>query len=77
MAEPIFDIFRGAPGGSALWLEAVSGLESARSRFEQISTQTPGKYFLFCMLSHTVIERVDTGGRKLPRAAHRKKARVA
>jgi hypothetical protein len=76
MAEPTFDIFSGMPGESAIWLEAVMGLANARHRMEQIAAKTPGKYFLFSIQSHAVIERIDTG-KPLERALQRRKTGAA
>jgi hypothetical protein len=61
MNEPTFDIFRGAIGSrDEVWLEAVSGLDNARERMEQIAAAKPGLYFIFSPRSHSVLASADT-----------------
>ena len=61
MCEPTFDIFSGAIGsGTEVWLDAVSGLENARRRMEQIAAGKPGLYFVFSLHSHSVLACADT-----------------
>jgi hypothetical protein len=55
-----FDIFSGAIDKNARWLEAVGGLENAKRRMDEIATKSPGRYFVFCDFSHTVIALTDT-----------------
>ena len=64
MDEPTFDIFRGATDRDAVWIEAVSGLSSARRRMEEIAAGSPGQYFVFGPQSHSILARIDT--RKSP-----------
>jgi hypothetical protein len=42
-----FDIFRKLPGDGPIWIEAVQGLEPARSRLRTLVEADPGDYFLF------------------------------
>ena len=60
MKEPTVDIFSGHSDKDPLWLEAVQGLSKARERVEQIATQNPGQYFLFCSSNHSIPFRVET-----------------
>ena len=67
MWEPTFDIFRGAIGsGDEVWLEAVSGLENAQERMEQIAAAKPGIYCVFSPHSHSIIACADTRKPALP-----------
>jgi hypothetical protein len=76
MGEPTFDIFRGAIGtGDEVWLEAVSGLEKARQRMQQIAAAEPGLYFVFSIQSHYVLACADTRKSALPSLA--RKAKIA
>lgn len=58
--EPVYDIFRGATRKDAIWVEAVSGLSSARRRMEEIAKKSPAQYFVFDHESHAIIARTDT-----------------
>jgi hypothetical protein len=60
MGEPTFDIFMETMGKDVMWMQAVSGLENARQRMEQIAAAKPGMYFLFSARSHSVLARADT-----------------
>ena len=42
-----FDIFSGTPDRDTLWLEAVTGLDKARQRMQEIANDKPGEYFIF------------------------------
>jgi hypothetical protein len=61
MEETSFDIFRGVPSKSPVWLEAVRGLSLAEQRLEQIAEKEPGAYFLFSLQAHRVFTQIDTG----------------
>jgi hypothetical protein len=58
--ESRFDIFSGTPDKDAVWVECVLGLSNARGRMEQIAAQKPGRYFLFSLLSHSVLSKTET-----------------
>ena len=60
MYEPIYDIFRGAIGVDAVWLESVCGLDKARERMEKLAAATPGFYFVYSVRSHSVLACADT-----------------
>lgn len=62
MEEPTFDIFRGTPSKSPVWLEAVRGLSLAEQRLEQIAAKDPGAYFLFSVQAHKVFAQIETPG---------------
>jgi hypothetical protein len=66
LKELTFDIFGGLTKQEAIWLESVAGLERARRRMDDIAAQKPGAYFLYDMVSDTIIARTDTAraGRK-------------
>lgn len=75
--EPTFDIFTGTPGEDAVWLEAVRGLANAREQIQRIASTKQGKYFLFSVQSHSVIEQIDTTSKRLERAPSARKAGAA
>ncbi|MGH9574734.1 MAG: hypothetical protein ACRD40_14550 [Candidatus Acidiferrales bacterium] len=55
-----FDIFAGEIQKNAIWFEAVNGLEEAKIRMEQIAARTPGKYFVYCSTTRSVVATLDT-----------------
>ena len=55
-----FDIFSGVMDKNARWVETVKGLENAKRRMHKIAAESPGKYFVFCEFSHTVVDLTDT-----------------
>lgn len=59
MGEPKFEIFAGTPG-KHVWIEAVCGLSNARQRMEEISKQMPGRYFIFSIVSRTILAQIET-----------------
>ena len=75
--EPTYDIFRGAIGsGEEIWIEAVSGLENARRRMQQIAAARPGLYFVFNVHAHVVVASADTT-RRLTIVSSKPKAKTA
>jgi len=42
-----YDIFRKLPAGDPVWVEAVQGLEIAKSRLEELVNVRPGDYYLY------------------------------
>jgi hypothetical protein len=60
MNEPTFDIFKGMPDQSPVWLEALRGLSIAEQRMEQIAAESPGVYFLFSVEAHRVFTLVNS-----------------
>jgi hypothetical protein len=57
---PKFDIFSGSVDKDAIWIEAVEGLGNAKDRMDELAAKSPGKYFVFCGFSHTVMAVTDT-----------------
>ena len=55
-----FDIFSGSIDKDALWLETTEGLANAKQRMNELAAKSPGKYFVFCDFSHTVVALTDT-----------------
>lgn len=60
MSQGIFDIFSGFPNDNPVWLETVDGLSDARVRMNQIASQKPGRYFIFCIGTHSPVAKMDT-----------------
>ena len=56
-----FDIFAGVFEQNPMWLEAVQGLDHAKTRMEQIASQKPGNYFVFCSATHAVVASLESG----------------
>ena len=63
-----FDIFSGVFEQNAMWVEAVQGLEHATMRMDQIASDKPGKYFVFCSATHSIVASTD-GFKKVDSAA--------
>ena len=58
---PIFDIFSGRlEDGSALWIEAVEGMESATDRMKRLATEKPGPYFVFSVVKRMMVAAIDS-----------------
>ncbi len=68
-----FDIFSGVFEQDAMWMEAVQGIDHATKRMEQIASEKPGKYFVFCSATHLVVASTD-GVKKLDSAAQASQA---
>jgi hypothetical protein len=66
MQNLTFDIFSGELEKDARWLEAVQGFDSAKERMQQIASERPGKYFIFCVANRSVLERTETFGGPSP-----------
>jgi hypothetical protein len=58
--QPLYDIFSGCPDGSAIWIEAVPGLERAFQRMAELAVQTPGKYFVFSVRGGMLVASIDS-----------------
>ena len=58
MAE--FDVFYGAIDRDAVWVTVVEGLEDACARMREYAAKRRGKYFVYCMQTHRVLDSVDT-----------------
>lgn len=58
---PLLDIFRGIYGrGDVTWVESVEGLDDATARMHEIAAKCPGPYFLFDLLTRSVLGEIDT-----------------
>ena len=66
MKEPTFDIFSGTPNLDDEWIEAVEGLSNARERMQEIAARNPGKYFLFCLESQSILAQIQTFKKHAP-----------
>ena len=56
-----YDIFRGAPEGGVLWLEAIIGIDAAIARVKQRALENPGSYFVHDPQTHSVVVSIDSG----------------
>jgi hypothetical protein len=65
-SESMYDIFMKLPDGSPLWLEAVQGLDQARSRLASLARSSEGDYFVYSEKSGGIIERASTGSASTP-----------
>ncbi len=68
-----FDIFSGVFEQNAMWVEAVQGLDHATKRMDQIASDKPGEYFVFCSATHAVVAST-VGLKKLDSAAQASQA---
>jgi hypothetical protein len=59
-----FDIFSGAIDRDAVWVAVVEGWEAACDVMRQYASEHHGKYFVYCMRTHRVVDSVDTTGRE-------------
>lgn len=50
-----YDIFRGAPDGGPIWIEAVQGLKKAKDRIAELCTRDPDEYFVFDPITAKVV----------------------
>ena len=50
-----YDIFRGAPGGGPIWIEAVQGLKKAKDRIVELCNVDPDEYFVFDSVTAKVV----------------------
>lgn len=66
-----FDIFAGEIQKNAIWLEAVAGLEEAKIKMEQVAARSPGKYFVYCSTTRSVVATLETH----PKPAHRPRSK--
>lgn len=60
LERPRFDIFAGSVDSGACWIEAVSGLASAREQMDALGNEKPGKYSPFSTVSYEVVAMTDT-----------------
>jgi hypothetical protein len=50
-----YDIFRGDPGDSPIWIEAIQGLRNAKDRIVELCDRHPGEYFVFDSVTAKVV----------------------
>jgi hypothetical protein len=55
-----FDIFSGAIDQDAVWVAVVEGLDSACALMRECASKQHGKYFVYCMRTHRVLDSIDT-----------------
>ena len=48
------DIFKRLPDGQPEWVEAVEGLEQAKTRLIRLSSNFPADYFIYSVADQTV-----------------------
>lgn len=58
---PTYEIFRGRHGeNNVRWIEPVEGLGPANERMKELAAKQPGPYFVFSVVSHSVVASLDT-----------------
>ena len=60
MTIPRFDVFSGLLDKDARWIESIEGLGAAHERIKELAAATPGPYFVFDMVTHKVLAKIDT-----------------
>ena len=58
MSLPALDIFKKDQSGNRVWVDAVTDLEAARHRLNQLASALPGEYFAFDQRTHKIVEIV-------------------
>ena len=58
MSLPALDIFKKDQSGNPVWVDAVTDLEAARHRLNQLASALPGEYFAFDQRTHKIVEIV-------------------
>jgi hypothetical protein len=58
MPSPALDIFKKDIRGNPIWLDAVSELETAQLRLNQLASIIPGEYFAFDQRTHQIVARL-------------------
>jgi hypothetical protein len=66
MSSPALDIFKKDIRGNPIWLDAVSELETAQLRLNQLASISPSEYFAFDQRTHRIVASLgSTTGRSL------------
>jgi len=60
MKIPQYDVFSGRIDRDAMWLESIDGLAASVDRMKEYAKQSPGRYFVFCSKTHTVVASINT-----------------
>jgi hypothetical protein len=55
-----YDIFRKLPAGEPVWVEAVQGLEDAKSRLQELATVRPGDYYIYDLGHERIVAMAST-----------------
>jgi hypothetical protein len=56
-----YEIFQGRfDEKDVMWIGIVKGLDAAKIRMEAISAKNPGRYFVFCTKTNSVMATADT-----------------
>ena len=55
-----YDIFRKLPAGEPVWVEAVQGLEVAKSRLQELATVRPGDYYIYDLGHERIVAMAST-----------------
>jgi hypothetical protein len=59
MKVPHYDIVRQDDDKSAIWLEAISDVNDAESRIQELASFWPGEFRVMDQQSHQIIARVN------------------
>jgi hypothetical protein len=59
MQSSQFDILKRHHDGSFIWLEAANDLAVAQSRLQQLSSHTPGHYFVFDQKTQQIVAKLS------------------
>ena len=61
MLSTPFDILRRLKDGGCIWLEAVRGLQKAKTRLKQLCAMAPGEYFVFDQKAQKIVAQIAQG----------------
>ena len=53
--KPAFDIFRKDLLGTAVWMESVQDVETAKLRFTELARRAPGEYFVVSQETQEIV----------------------
>jgi hypothetical protein len=62
-----YDIVRQEEDKSAIWLEAVSDVNTAESRIQEVASFWPGEFWVMDQQSHQIVARVTASANWSPR----------
>jgi hypothetical protein len=57
-----FDIFKKLPDGTPLWVEAIDGLEEARTQLSRLAASSPGEYFIYSLQNRSIVQAEMVSG---------------
>lgn len=55
MQNAVFDIFKKAPDGKPVWMDAVPDISTAERRVAELKAREPGEYFVFSQQTHQIV----------------------